>query len=580
MENKRIKKSFKISKKKMLFAVLLVAIQGCILFFNYRKVNIKYPIVYDSGDLMGVFYYAKMIDEFGIRLENPMTGGASGANMYDYPYADSLSFSIVKLIGLFFNNPFAIINLFYFLCSVLIALTSFYVMTRRGVDELLALSLSLLFSNSPFFQMRYTHMWLIPYFMIPIECDIALDVIDDKILGKEQASLKNLLFIRGLVLAFMCGFTGLYYAFFACVLFFSAFLIKTVKDGCVKRSVYSLSFILSTALACLVQYIPNIIFLSKHGSNNQGEMALRGIGESELYGMKFIQLILPRGGHRLASFVRLVGKYNANYPLINENMTACLGLVASLGFFIALLLIIRNDEKQKSEPFLILSVFLVATIGGIGSLFSLLVRTPMRCYNRMSLIIMFLSLIVFGKSLQSAMFRIHNKKIWAVIASVLIVIGVLDQTSTLSNNENVVQIIDDQKSFVHKIEGQLDKKAFVFQYPYVDWPSGGSYKMFIGYLFSDNLRWSYGAMQGREEAVWQKQVASKSIRKMLHDITEAGYTGLYVDKQIYEQRNGADSFQYVFDEVNRLTGEMPLINGMGDLFVWNLKQYVEINDAS
>ncbi len=554
---------------------MLVFLQIIIICVNYKNINMSYPIIYSGGDDFGVFFYAKTIDHYGISLNNPQLGGNSGFNMYDYPYADSLSYTLVKIIGVFSDNPFFVINVFYFLCSIIVAMVSFYVMHRRGMGIPLAMALSLLFANSSFFQQRYAHMWLIPYFMIPLECDIAMDILEDSVLGEGRPIIKNPNFLRCFFISFLCAFTGLYYAFFACVLFFASYIIKSIRDNSIKRNSYSLLFILSTIIGVAIQYIPNLLYFSKHGVNPGSEMSVRQIGDAEVYGMKLVQLILPRLGHRINILYNISAKYLSNYPLVNENSTSAIGIIATIGLLLAGYMIIKREETNRNEPILILSVFLVATIGGIGSLFSLLIYTPMRSYNRMSLVIMFLCLLLLGKSIQSKFDRNSTKLIEIGACMVLLVVGVFDQTVPLSLTSDTVSQIEDQKAFMSEIDMKMDAGSLIFQYPYIQFPSGSNYKMFIGYLYTDDLRWSYGAMQGREEAMWQESVASESPEDMIGDIVENGYRGLYFDKAIYDGQNKDIASEDLISQITEIVGIEPIMNGGGDLFFWDLTYYVD-----
>ncbi len=553
--------------------MIVVVFQVLILAVCYRNANLSYPLVYQGGDDFGVFYYVKTIDKFGISLENPMTGGVTGSNMYDYPYADSLSFFIVKIIGLFTDDVFLITNLFYFICSIIIASTAFFVLAKRIKSKGVAISLALLYANSVFFSMRYGHMWLVPYFMIPIECDIALNILDDKIVDQKKKLYKDRKFWINILLAFLCGFTGLYYAFFACILFFAAFVIEIIKSKKIREHIYSLFFIFSTVLACGLQYIPNLMYLMKNGINNNSEMNVRLIGDAEYYGMKFIQLILPRPSHRIAFLRDLIEKYNANYPSVNENMTSSLGIIATIGFIISFV-VLFSTKDNKDIAFLNLVVFMVGTIGGLGSLFSLLIHTPMRSYNRLSLVIMFLSLLMMGEYLDLLFAKLSMISV-CIICGLIVFVGIFDQTTTISQSEDMKWEIDDQRLFVEAIDNQLNGNDLVFQYPYVGWPSGGDYKMLVGYIFSNDTRWSFGAMQGREEANWQEKVAAKPIEEMIDDIVNVGYKGLYVDVNIYEALNGVGSFELLKKKLDTYLGVEPIYNGANNLYFWNMNYYIE-----
>jgi len=48
-----------------------------------------------------------------------------------------------------------------------------------------------------------------------------------------------------------------------------------------------------------------------------------------------------------------------------------------------------------------------------------------------------------------------------------------------------------------------------------------------------HLRWSFGAMKGREGEVWQAWVAAKPAPEMIETLAAAGFSGLYLDRDGY-----------------------------------------------
>ncbi len=70
--------------------ITTVIIVITVLCLIYRDADLSYPLVYSGGDEMGIFYWIKTIKHFGIRLVNPMVGGTTGGDMYDYIFSDKL----------------------------------------------------------------------------------------------------------------------------------------------------------------------------------------------------------------------------------------------------------------------------------------------------------------------------------------------------------------------------------------------------------------------------------------------------------------------------------------------------------
>jgi len=101
------------------------------------------------------------------------------------------------------------------------------------------------------------------------------------------------------------------------------------------------------------------------------------------------------------------------------------------------------------------------------------------------------------------------------------------------------------KQFVEKIEAKLPPGAMIFQFPYMPFPEGppGEMSLLRGYLHSKRLRWSYGAMTGRQTDKWIKEtvLADGNLQRIVGVLTEAGFKGVYVDRHLlrdYEKIEG------------------------------------------
>ncbi len=527
-------------------AVILATVTG-ILVFLYRNINITYPITYNPLDEMGVFYYGKLIDEFGLSLTGTRTGGFLGADMFDYPYSDMMSFIIVKIISLFSSNPYLTINLFYFLCFYLIAFSAFTVFRLLQFRHGISILLSVLYAFSPYIQRRYNHMWLVPYFMIPIVCYISIYVVRDA-LNTEESTITYEKYYRMIFLSFLCAFNGINYAFFNCAIYMIAFVILLLnkRKVSVKRLIYPLGLIMAVGLGVVVNIIPNLIYYMINGTNSFGDLySGRAAVQSEVYALRFIQLILPQSEHRTRLFHDIAANYNANWPMVNENYSASLGTIAAVGFIISLLLLFKKGRKNKELSYLNIGTFCIATLGGISSFIAIFITDSIRGYNRLSIAIMFFSLAEIALLIQYASEKI-DKRLYYVLLASLLVFGIYDQTFTYGDMD--YSGYESDRDAIREIEAVMPEGSMIFQLPYNDWPSGGIYKNFIGYVESNDLRWSYGAMQGREEAMWQMGVSSADTKEMIYELKDAGYNGLDFNKYMYMILNNGNpdtSPQYI-----------------------------------
>src|SRR5262249_44854025 len=128
----------------------------------------------------------------------------------------------------------------------------------------------------------------------------------------------------------------------------------------------------------------------------------------------------------------------------------------------------------------------------------------------------------------------------------LLAFGLFDQTAlppepsyaaTRSSYEN-------DREFVAAIAMQVPPDAMIFQLPDVSFPEGlepnrtGSYDLLRWYLHSHGLRWSFGAMRGREPD-WRLAVAEAPGPVMLSRLAALDFSGVYVDTTGYADEGKA-----------------------------------------
>ncbi len=554
--------------------LIITVIMLVTLFILYRHANIFYPIVVEDGDAMGVFYYGKLLDEYGPALVGHRTGGIWGADMYDYPYSDSLSFFMVKIISFFSDNPYLTINIFYFLCFILAAYSCAISLRYLGIGRITTIVLSTLYGFMPYLQMRYSHMWLIPCFFIPPACVMAMEIITDRLNSIEDKGKREHYFFNMILISFFCAFTGMYYAFFICMMIAASFVIMVINTrNAINKCLYPIVYGIAVFAGVVANIIPNYVYYCINGVNPHSETAIRGRSGAEVFGLKIIQLLLPQRSHRIPILKKIASIYANEFPMVNENEMSSLGIVAAIGFTIAIILLFRKESRNKEISYLCVACVLMGTIGGAGSVLSLFLKWPIRCYNRMSVIFMFIGLYQIGVLLNLLEKKL-DKRLFVGLSLVVLAIGLFDQTYTFPETD--YRGFQTVSKTIHEIEKSVPDGSLIFELPYGDWPSGITYRSFIGYVESDKVRWSYGAMQGREEAEWQKRVASSDTESMIKQLRDEGYAGIYVDmghwknnesthNSIYSGKNGS----YV-KELKKILGEPTFKNDYWDLYFWKI----------
>lgn len=574
-------------KKGVLALIPFVLVAGMtvvILCILYNGIDLTRPMVY-TGDGVSATYLVKTIKETGWFLQNPWVGGIYGGNWADYTMCDNLSFLLIKLLSLFSDNCFEIFNLFYFLTFILVSLTAYGVFRAFKVNTAVGIVGALLYSFLAYHQKRLPHIWLTPYFMVPLALLVGIWIAADhyrvdELKGKALLCSKKIW--ASIVILFLCAFTGFYYAFFTCVVICIAGVILCLKKINVRRVLFVLSGLAVVCVGVLANVYPSLLYWIQHGANTESELMNRSVSDAETYALKLVQLLMPRLDHRAGAFSKLAQYYFTRFPLCNENETATLGIIAGISFLLLLLLLFKAKAGRKyveEIKLLNLGIFLTAMIGGIGSIFNLCISTPMRCYNRLSIYIAFLALLYAALAATDLLAKIRRKHIRMVVcigmSLVVLGAGLWDQTVSFGVAEQnaATQSFDSDREFIQRIEEIMPENSMIFQMPVIKFPSGISYELYKGYMHSSHTIWSYGGMQGREEDRWETNLMNYPVNEFLEHLCYAGYRGLYVDSQLFIQM-GLDFNQFHY-KMGLSVSEPAIASADGRLYFWNLTGYYE-----
>lgn len=527
-----------------------------------------------KGDVIVVAMSVKSMIDNGWWLRNPHLGMPFGQQLYDVPFVDNLTMLTLKLMSLCTSRYAVIMNTFYFLTFPLTALTSLWVFRSFAISYTSAVVLSLLYTFLPYHFLRGEHhLFLSAYYVVPLIMMICLWLWTDGI------GLSTRRIVYSLVSTMLIGSGENYYAFFACFLL----CIAGVGGSLAYRKLRPLAFAigLSAFIVIIVglNNAPSLFYQWRHGANNVA--SLRGPEEAELYGLKISQLLLPVDGHRVQYLARLKNYYNSIAPSVNENSEATLGVVADCGLLYLLAQLLWRHEQicvlVRPLSSLAAASVLLGTIGGFGVLFNLICYAQFRSYNRISVYIAFMSLFAvallldaFGRELTR---RGVSAWLWYGALAGTLLIGVFDQTSAAFVPQYLDARAEDlnDAEFIKKIEALVPRGAMIFQLPVVAFPTNPpirrmvDYDLLKGYLHSSSLRWSYGSVKGREEALWGECLALQPVDWLVWEVIFAGFSGIYVDRYGY-----SDSASSLESRLSHLLGEVPLVSDNGRLAFFSL----------
>jgi phosphoglycerol transferase len=519
------------------------------------RANLRVPLYYAYDGLLMLMFVKDLLGD-GWWLTNSHLGAPYGQELYDFPLAAGNLLHVlgIEALGLALNDPALTLNLYYLLGYPLTALSAYFVLRRLEVTPLVACVVSVVFSTLPYhFGRGADHLFLSAYFTVPIACYLVALAFAGRPLFAWPRSARAVVPLVATVLACVAiGTASTYYAAFAASLLVAGGVVSAVAHrgaGSLLHAALAAALVLAAVAASL-----SPVFLYRHEYGSNDAVAVRAPEEAELLSLRLSELVLPVRSHRLAPLADLRERYETRTPLPSESNQA-LGFVATIGL-VALLVVgvaTAAGRRWQSGPARMLPALaaatlvavLISTTGGLSTVVSYVGLTQLRGWNRMSIFIAFFALAAVAILLDAARARIPGSARRAVFAAALLAIPVpalLDQTNaSLVPPHGVFQTAwASDGGFVRSVERTLPPGASVFQLPYVSFPEephppGGAaaYDEVVGYLHSDRLRWSFGAMRGRD-GDWASALADKPPDAVVMAIAASGFSGTEVDTLAYE----------------------------------------------
>lgn len=509
--------------------------------------SLDVPLI-DADD--GLFYQAQIeaLREPGGLGDVQRLGAPFGTSLLDIPSAD---FTHLAVLGLLVRlvSPAVAFNLFYLQGFFTSALTATMVARRERIHPTLAVAVGVLFAIAPYHFLRLSHLYLAQYAAVPLAVAAALD------LGRgAPRTLRAMARPRGSLglsaATLVLSGTGLYYAFFACAIGLAA----TVKGAFARGSRAPLRagalYLGFTTLGVILQLAPTLARQRVLGPSMTG---VRAPWESELYGLKPVQLLWPTPGHPIHALSRFAERYAGTAPITNENTTAALGVLGVLGLGIALTMLAFGFGRARTRELGWHSVVAIAvgTVGGLGTLFAYAVHPGIRSVNRVSIVIAFLALLALARTVQARIARrrgSRSRRAWLVVASVFaIAFASFDQVPTRGYRDDHAEArFRRDVAFFRRLEARLPQGASVLLHPHTAFPEGarrvrfGAYDGLRLFLHTRALRSSAGAVTGREAEVWLTSAIRESAERRVALSARAGFDAILVGRAGLRTREGRD----------------------------------------
>lgn len=549
-------------------------VTSILVFFGLRldRADLKAPFYYDLDALL-ILPMVKATVERGPcgHWRNERLGAGVTTpdrpqfqELYDYPVIDLLHFSLIWLLSKVVSNVVVLFNLYFLLTFPLTTLTAMIAFRQLRLTLPGAAVGGLLYSFLPFHYQRWENhyflaaYWLVPLAFLPIFaiCRGMFPFFRRGADGSYQRWVLSWQSFGHVLLAAAIASAGAYYAFFTCALLLIAGLYAWGVFRTWRALAAAGGVIAVIVVVGIIHHVPTICYQWEYGRN---PITDRHPEEADSYGMKIAHLILPIPDHNLSMLADLRVRYLVpNRPSEGEN-AGSLGIVGTAGFFgLVIVTVLPFRRVWPYGPLAAITLFavLLATIGGFGSIFNLLITAQIRAYNRIGVFIAFLCLFAALWAIDHFLLARRGPRAVRVRYATwmaVFLIGFLDQTPYAWFKSGIVKTIDEHAErfradgrFFAEIEQMMPAGSKVFCLPYAPFPEHKPiekmpvYEHARGYIHTNTLVWSYGAVKGREVDAWQCDVASPTMTEpfeklpgavieLLDRITCAGFDGLLID---------------------------------------------------
>ncbi len=509
-------------------AVLLSLLACCIYYKCFDPSQLNQPW-FTFGDVTLTQSYAKVAAEGQAlpwkprlvqRLNAPFV-----ANWCDFPTPDELIWGVGGLLIRCFGVIPAY-NLGILLVHMLAA-GGFYVAARLlGSERAPALACAVCFSLARFLFVRDSvHInlsccWHVPFFWVTADW-----------FWRRKPMTAGL----GLALLGLCAVTAWqnpYYWFFWLVMLVPCWLVPL----CQRQFRYSLWPLLTSVVSAFFLFLGQLDSWLGWQSYGRGYPFVRSLNELLIYGLRLSEFVLPQGHHwnTLDSWA-YQNYYRPMTGSTGETDSSYLGLV---GIFALACLLVEGSRRwlrRESHFFFDMSLWLAAVMvsGGLTMLAGSFGFLLFRCTGRSSIVfqagwLLYLALcLTRWRSLQ-------GKKALLILPALALTAWDCFPPHLL-DKAAVSDYVDNQRSAVTYLETQLPPKSMVFQWPLMDYPESQRigtmwhYDHLMAFLYSRDLRFSYGDCRNRPESQWQIHLVGKSPEVIAGDLRRYGFGAIWLN---------------------------------------------------
>lgn len=549
----------------------------------------------------------------------PYSGGVDAA-VPDF----SLLYTLALWFGTLFSSSYGLImNLLSLATFPLVAIATYFALRQFRVSQIIAMVFAMLYTFLPIHFFRFQrHLPLSNYFLLPIVCLLVYWIISGVIceqqiekgisLSQKLRTFCTRKILLGCIAFLLLGLSDIYNAFFACIVIVFAGIYGWIANKKFRCMLSAISFIVAAGIGiaiCLLVWLLG----TNAGGSEIGELAgSRSIAVFDVFALRISDMLFPFVGHRIPAFNDLALEYFNSHSISIDTQYMYLGLIGIGGFFCSVFAFLFGRRKGVWKTVgcfgsMTIFILLIATVGGLNFPIGMFLTTVIRCYGRMSVWIAFLALATVALLLNEAAKYLakkeKGKKYLILFMAGVVLLGAFgiydqspgkfpsdfwqislqgegvdyeDQVHPLKENyEHTKAQFYSDKDYVKRIEEMLPDDAMVFVLPaleniveYND--KMAAYEIWRPFYHSTTLQWSMVSDLGTYSDEWQYEVGNQKAEKMLQDISIAGFSGISLNRNGYEDSKNLEELE---GELKMLIGS-PLIESSDGVYAfYDIREY-------
>jgi hypothetical protein len=568
----------------ILVAVLLavVSLAWCAANAKWSLSQWSLPTAYLEPDKGDVVHALAMMKAGGDGKFVPLAwkvvddvGAPTGGNWNDWPLVEELLVVFYAILGRIFGL-FGGLNVGTLIAHLLAAVTFYLVARSEACAPVWAFIGGLAYGLAPFifaqspFHITTEYVWHIPLFL-PIWRWVSTEP------GIRPGSRE---FWFAVVVGVVTGLQSPYWTNILCQLTLLGAAVTWYRNRSWPALKSALAVIAAAAAAFVLMNLDTWTYKLANGPN-LGAL-VREYKWLEIYGLKLVDLVIPPVTHHSGTLSAYAAAHRLGNPAQGippasplQDEGSYLGIVGILALGLLVWTAISAAVKDRANDiplaaWQVLWIVLCFTTGGINAIFGAFGFTLFRTGCRYSIVILAIVLMEAVQRLTAwqkdaeARSGSETMRIGTLTAAACLCLLVLwDQVPRAPAPEQSAAIarqVAADREFVGRMEETLPDRAMVFQLPVMDFPESPlpgipSYDHFRPYLYSHDLRFSFGSMKGRERERWQQAVQQKlvegaavdqqaqkirfniaNVNQSVQELEKLGFKAIYINRNGFPDR--------------------------------------------